>query len=641
MSKNTLLAGTALAVVMAVSSAAQAQNCTGFTAAGIGNLAPIANVPAGAAAAVAGALGNVSTAFFTQQTSAFVAGASAEGQDQQSGGVWMREVGGHVQTKSETAGNVLVTAGPTPGGPTVATATGNCASTVRQNYFGVQAGADIARLNVNGWNLTWGSTVGYLQATGQDIDPGAIRSELQVPFIGTYAVAINNGFFSDIMVRREFYNVGLTQPGLNLHNNQAFAARGWSVSVGAGYNLSIQDGFFVEPSAGFIWSRTQVDPLTFGGPPTVPIGGTLAINDIESQIGRVTLRAGRNFSSGDMAWQPFGSISVFREFAPNVTATSISCPSCAFVGGAVTNTITTSTTRVGTYAQASVGVAGQVVNTGWVGFARADYRAGENIQGWALNGGLRYNYKPEAGPRGKMVVKGPVRAEFYNWSGFYIGAHVGAMQGRAHDEFAAAALAVDPYIAGHLFGAQAGFNFQNGPFVIGVEGEVSGTNAHGARACGTDPGTSPTGATVRFTPLFLTCANSLEGMATAAVRAGFVPWWSDRTLFYVKGGAAVTRETVNVTCVFGPNNDPNGRHCRNPANVFTDGFSGSDVKFGALAGFGTEFALTANWSAKAEFAYIWFGDNQVRANDGTLLNIGANLVEAKVGVNYHFVSYLP
>jgi opacity protein-like surface antigen len=71
--------------------------------------------------------------------------------------------------------------------------------------------------------------------------------------------------------------------------------------------------------------------------------------------------------------------------------------------------------------------------------------------------------------------------------------------------------------------------------------------------------------------------------------------------------------------------------------VLTNGFSASENRFGALAGVGFEFGFTRQWSAKAEVNYIWFGeDDEVTASDGTRLKIGADIVQAKVGVNYRF-----
>ena len=46
----------------------------------------------------------------------------------------------------------------------------------------------------------------------------------------------------------------------------------------------------------------------------------------------------------------------------------------------------TTTSRVGTYGQYSIGLAGQIVNTGWLGFVRVDYRNGDRIEGLSGTG---------------------------------------------------------------------------------------------------------------------------------------------------------------------------------------------------------------------------------------------------------------
>jgi opacity protein-like surface antigen len=76
--------------------------------------------------------------------------------------------------------------------------------------------------------------------------------------------------------------------------------------------------------------------------------------------------------------------------------------------------------------------------------------------------------------------------------------------------------------------------------------------------------------------------------------------------------------------------------CANPAGVPSLGFTADTNRSGWVVGYGTEFALTPNWSAKAEYNYISFGDRNVAASDGTLLNVGMNISEVKVGINYRF-----
>jgi opacity protein-like surface antigen len=654
-------AGIAVALMLFGGSGALAQNCTPIVTAPtfVGNVNAIGGVPAATASAIAGALGNVSTAFLSQQTSAFVVGARADQPDQAGGGVWTREVGGHVATKSDTAASTRVVNQPFLEGG-VATASTTCASRIEQNFFGVQVGTDVARLNSNGWNVHVGLTTGYLESQGRDvaqsippaINPnsglpdlatvGNISSSFQVPFIGGYVVATSGGFFSDLTVRRELYNVSLNQPAINL-NDQQFGARAWSVSAGAGYNFGLQDGWFVEPSAGVIWAQTQVDPFALGGPVPVPVSGTLAIHDIESLIGRATLRFGRTFMSGDMTWTPFGSASVFHEFAPDVTSTFQTCVNCSFIGTSpfnatpATMTVTTNTTRVGTFGQFSAGLAGQLTNSGWVGFVRGDYRIGQNLEGWTANAGLRYNFVVENAVASKMFVKAPRPvAQPYNWTGFYLGGHLGITQGRGHVDFVGTGVSVDPYMSGYLAGGQIGYNVQYGPYVVGVEVDASKTNLNGTRACGNSPGVDGSGASVAFSPLFLTCQNALDWIATAAVRFGTTLPWSDRTLLYVKAGGAATNETITVSCIFGSANLPSVRHCVNSDNVFTNGSNASQTAWGGMVGAGAEFGLTREWSAKAELNYIWFGNRDVTTSDASRLSIGAGIAEAKIGLNYRF-----
>jgi hypothetical protein len=49
------------------------------------------------------------------------------------------------------------------------------------------------------------------------------------------------------------------------------------------------------------------------------------------------------------------------------------------------------TSRVGTFGQFSLGLASQVLDGGPLSYFRVDYRKGENVEGWALSGGLRWN----------------------------------------------------------------------------------------------------------------------------------------------------------------------------------------------------------------------------------------------------------
>ncbi len=60
------------------------------------------------------------------------------------------------------------------------------------------------------------------------------------------------------MVRQEFYNISLNNPGFTVANLPV-GAHGYSIAASTGYNFDLGNNWFIEPSAGFIYSRTSVD----------------------------------------------------------------------------------------------------------------------------------------------------------------------------------------------------------------------------------------------------------------------------------------------------------------------------------------------------------------------------------------------
>jgi opacity protein-like surface antigen len=130
-------------------------------------------------------------------------------------------------------------------------------------------------------------------------------------------------------------------------------------------------------------------------------------------------------------------------------------------------------------------------------------------------------------------------------------------------------------------------------------------------------------------------------MATATARVGYA---MNRTLFYGKGGVAFENSTVSATC-FNPQGPalaapatPN--FCVNQAGtVFGNGtgFSTSSTRTGWTIGYGAEFDLGKNWSAKAEYDYLSFGRHTALASDGTTtISDRSDVSQVKVGVNYRF-----
>ena len=448
------------------------------------------------------------------------------------------------------------------------------------------------------------------------------------------------------MVRGEFYNISQTDFSVGAFG-QRFDAHGVSVSTSAGYNFPLPNNWFIEPSGGFIWSKTNVDPFNLSG--GAAIGGlglvsTVTTAPIYSEIGRLSLRAGTTLTSDNMIWQPFASASVFSEFAGNVTSTLAANFGSPAAFAQLTQSSSNSTTRVGTYGQYSIGLAAQVANTGWLGFVRGDYRKGDNIEGWTANAGVRYQFTPEV-IAAVMPTKAPVKAPGIfipptDWTGFYVGGFLGTAFGRSNIQFVGdpAGQGTNPFVMGALGGLELGYNYEFiNKWVLGVDGDFGFTNLKGAKTCGTGTGVDATGANVGtgFNPSTLVCERNMNWMGTIAGRIGY-SW--ERTLFYVKGGGAWADDNVTTSCIYGPNTVVGVgasplTSCLNQAGVGTKGFSAGGTRAGWLVGIGSEFDLGHNWSAKAEWDYIDFGSRSALATDGTtFLRDSGAINQVKIGV---------
>src|SRR6185369_251003 len=126
-------------------------------------------------------------------------------------------------------------------------------------------------------------------------------------------------------------------------------------------------------------------------------------DDIESVLGRASIRVGTALTDGNVTWQPFVTGTVFHEFAANATATSriegpdavpcipgpiIPCPTPTNPNNYKGQLLNAETTRIGTYGQVGVGTTTAYGN--WLGYGRLDYKFGENVEGWNVSAGVRY-----------------------------------------------------------------------------------------------------------------------------------------------------------------------------------------------------------------------------------------------------------
>jgi outer membrane immunogenic protein len=154
-------------------------------------------------------------------------------------------------------------------------------------------------------------------------------------------------------------------------------------------------------------------------------------------------------------------------------------------------------------------------------------------------------------------------AVIYDWTGFYLGAHVGFLDTEGD--------------SGFLGGGQAGFNYQVGQWVLGAEWQMSATSINES---------------ANFGPI--RAEASLDWISTLAGRAGFA---FDQWLVYGKLGAAWAHVSGSVSM--------------GPFRV-----SDSDTINGWMFGLGTEYALRNNWSVKFEYNMLEFDPGTIHSVKG-------------------------
>jgi len=206
----------------------------------------------------------------------------------------------------------------------------------------------------------------------------------------------------------------------------------------------------------------------------------------------------------------------------------------------------------------------------------------------------------------RTYTKAPVYAPapIYNWTGIYVGAHIGAAFG-GDNGFTT----TDPTLVGtnrdaaFLGGGQIGADYQFAPnWLVGIEGQISGLSNSDRN----------------FTSGVNSLRDRSDWLASVTGRLGYT--WGPG-LIYAKGGVAFR--------------DDNGL-------AATAGFLpavASRESTGYTVGGGLEYMFAPAWSAKVEYQYYNFDTTNVAYNNGGVargLSYKDDLHTVKVGVNYHF-----
>jgi opacity protein-like surface antigen len=579
--------------------------------------------------AISAVAGTINTAFLPGG-SAFLSSTPSSVPDQQGGGVWTRAVGGSVETKADTNFSALFNI--TPGGGPPVPYTTSCRASVKQDFVGFEAGHDIAVFNTGNSGMEWhfGVLAGYVAAKaeipGLSVEVPSQSGTFEAPSAGLYAALSKGSFSADVQAR--LYSIQADSLG------QRLDARGYSFTGNVGYRFDLPGNWTLEPSLGGVFSRTSVDPLNIapvggnlgvsvlGLPPEtiVALSGTLQVHDVDSLLGRASVKLGTSLplAGGQIVAYPFVTASVFHEFEGNVNASmaaTVTIPTLSGVQAQGNGNLTAS--GIGTYGQFGAGSAFQLADTGWLGYARVDYRTGDNIQGYSVSAGLRYQLEDpgrvaENRARHPDMALKARSADGHDWTGPYVGLSAGSTWGRTH--WAYQGSTVDPDYAGILAGGQAGYNLQRGRFVGGIEADAGSSNARGSAPCPSQP-------------IFFSCQDNIGALGSLTARFGYT---LGRALFYAKGGWAFGEVTAGTAVNFvdpGVASPPSGAANIARSTIWENGWT---------AGAGMEYALTDRWSAKAEYMHYEFPQYGFTVAQNATANATTAGDTVRIGVNYHF-----
>jgi outer membrane immunogenic protein len=188
----------------------------------------------------------------------------------------------------------------------------------------------------------------------------------------------------------------------------------------------------------------------------------------------------------------------------------------------------------------------------------------------------------------------------FTWTGVYVGGQVGYGFGRDRILTPAAVTGFSPN--GVVGGAHIGYNYQVAQFVFGLEGDVDGASYKGTVA-------TPAG----FTD---TTRIAIDGSVRGRIGYAF-----DRALFYATGGAAFASIQNSY---------------RAPGGAFT---SLGHSRVGWTVGGGIEYAITNNWSIRAEYRYTDYG----RYTDILTVPVSHHPTDNRVmaGFSYKFDMFTP
>jgi outer membrane immunogenic protein len=218
----------------------------------------------------------------------------------------------------------------------------------------------------------------------------------------------------------------------------------------------------------------------------------------------------------------------------------------------------------------------------------------------------------------------PVAPAAFSWTGFYVGATIGYGWRTVDNTFAVfqtADIAIPPIsfaandslkLHGVIGGIEAGYNWQVRNFVFGIETDFSASDIKGSHdfigsfrvPIGLGPQQS----------VIVSDNSHLRWLGTTRGRIGYA---NDQWLIFASGGVAYGEVEVNGVAqlplqVAGP-----------PSFNAPWTWNNSKTKVGWAVGAGAEYALTRNFTLKAEYLYVDLGDVTANVSGGVGSFVGS------------------
>ena len=227
-----------------------------------------------------------------------------------------------------------------------------------------------------------------------------------------------------------------------------------------------------------------------------------------------------------------------------------------------------------------------------------------------------------------IAVAPEVTPDTFSWTGGYIGVNAGFAGGKFKNPLALTDTETGDWIGGDLSnrtngfvgGVQAGYNWQFGQAVVGVETDFNFAGLKGEYGVANID---------EFAVQSSSITNKVDWFGTLRARLGYVP--TERLMVYATGGAAYGHVKTTLDYSY-----DDGMFS------FEDSTTEKKTRWGYTVGAGAEYAVTNNWTLKSEYLYTDLGKAKLYSAVDPDLGLGASLdTKAKFhtvrfGLNYKF-----